>query len=88
MSNDTTSEPHGSNPTLISKMIVESHRRENRNEQGVMAIMEYSDLLVQETPRLENDPAWKTILDNGLTSALVDCLLDEHLCDFSKADSA
>ncbi|KIP07414.1 hypothetical protein PHLGIDRAFT_420152 [Phlebiopsis gigantea 11061_1 CR5-6] len=74
-------------PALIPARIIEGHRRENRTREGdgLIALIAYS-IRVQMEPTPTDDMAFKDMLDNGLTSALITCMLDEHLCGFTKAE--
>lgn len=74
-------------PALIPARIIEGHRRENRTREGdgLIALIAYS-IRVQMEPTPTDDMAFKDMLYNGLTSALITCMLDEHLCGFTKAE--
>ena len=75
--------PVGTDATQIPSLIHEGHRRENRhNPTGLFAFMTLvRDVEDMRTPNFE---LWAALLDNGITSALLRCLLDEHFCGYSK----
>ena len=76
-------------PALIPRTILENHRRENRAQgqrQGLYSLIAYNRR-IEHTPHTPLDGiVWRIMLDNGLTSALITCMLDGHACGFSKTE--
>ena len=76
-------------PALIPRTILENHRRENRargQRQGLYSLIAYNRR-IEHTPHTSIDGiVWRIMLDNGLTSALITCMLDGHACGFSKTE--
>ncbi|KIP07413.1 hypothetical protein PHLGIDRAFT_420124 [Phlebiopsis gigantea 11061_1 CR5-6] len=75
-------------PDLIPETILEDHRRENRTRalpDGLLSLILHGTRGHTFPIVLEN-VGWRLMLENGLASALIDCVLDEHLCGFSRAE--